>query len=95
MWLFAWMTATSASVVRTFLRSMASLSARITGRAFKLCIEVPDVDAYVAKLRDGGAGVLAELADQGWGERVACVEDPDGNPVHVRGSIADSDTGGS
>ena len=32
--------------------------------------------------------MLAEPADQVWGERVAYVEDPDGNPVHIRGPVA-------
>jgi uncharacterized glyoxalase superfamily protein PhnB len=30
---------------------------------------------------------LADPADQVWGERVAYVEDPDGNPVHIRGPV--------
>jgi len=33
--------------------------------------------------------VLSEPADQVWGERVAYVEDPDGNPVHVSGPVGD------
>lgn len=57
----------------------------VTGRPFEMCLEVADVDGFVGELRDAGVPVLAEPADQVWGERVAYVEDPDGNPVHVRG----------
>lgn len=57
----------------------------VTGRPFELCLEVTDVDTFVGELRGGGVPVLAEPADQVWGERVAYVEDPDGNPVHIRG----------
>lgn len=44
---------------------------------------VDDVDEAVADLRDAGVPVLAEPADQPWGERVASVADPDGYVVHV------------
>jgi lactoylglutathione lyase len=60
----------------------------VTGRPFELCLEAADVDAAVARLRAAGVEVLAEPADQVWGERVAYVADPDGNPVHIRGHIA-------
>jgi lactoylglutathione lyase len=60
----------------------------VTGRPFELCLEAADVDAAVARLRAAGVEVLAEPADQVWGERVAYVADPDGNPVHIRGPIA-------
>ncbi len=59
----------------------------ITGRPFELCVEVEDVDAFLPRLREGGVRVLSEPADQVWGERVAYVEDPDGNPVHIRGPV--------
>jgi tRNA-Thr(GGU) m(6)t(6)A37 methyltransferase TsaA len=42
-----------------------------------------DVDAAVSRLREAGAPVLAEPADQSWGERVASVSDPDGYTVHI------------
>jgi lactoylglutathione lyase len=41
------------------------------------------VDAAVADLRDRGYEVLLEPVDQPWGERMAYVADPDGNPVMV------------
>jgi lactoylglutathione lyase len=60
----------------------------VTGRPFELCLEVGDVDGFVGELVGVGVRVLAEPADQVWGERVAYVEDPDGNPVHIRGPLA-------
>jgi lactoylglutathione lyase len=59
----------------------------VTGRPFELCLEVADVDRFVGELRQADVTVLAEPADQVWGERVAYVEDPDGNPVHIRGPV--------
>jgi lactoylglutathione lyase len=42
-----------------------------------------DVDEAVADLRDRGYEVLLEPVDQPWGERMAYVADPDGNPVMI------------
>jgi lactoylglutathione lyase len=42
-----------------------------------------DVDAAVADLREAGVRVVAEPADQPWGERMASVADPDGYVVHI------------
>jgi lactoylglutathione lyase len=42
-----------------------------------------DVDAAFAALRAAGATVVAEPADQPWGERLASVADPDGYTVHI------------
>jgi aminoglycoside phosphotransferase (APT) family kinase protein/uncharacterized glyoxalase superfamily protein PhnB len=50
-----------------------------------LWVYTDDCDAAVATLRDTGVPVVREPADQPWGERVAMVEDPDGNPVLVAG----------
>jgi lactoylglutathione lyase len=47
---------------------------------FEMFVYVDDVDHAVEQLRDQGA-VLREPADMPWGERVAYVTDPDGNPV--------------
>jgi len=52
-----------------------------TGHGFELCVYTDDVDAAVAELRGAGVLVLAEPADQPWGDRIAYVEDPEGNPV--------------
>jgi lactoylglutathione lyase len=64
----------------------------VTGRPFELCLEVADVDGFVGELARAGVAVLAEPADQVWGERVAYVEDPDGNPVHIRGPALSPET---
>jgi lactoylglutathione lyase len=37
----------------------------------------------VAQLRTAGHAVLYEPANQPWGERMAYVADPDGNPVMI------------
>jgi lactoylglutathione lyase len=62
----------------------------VSGRPFELCLEVGDVDRFVDELGAAGVPVLAEPADQVWGERVAYVEDPDGNPVHIRGPLSEN-----
>jgi lactoylglutathione lyase len=48
---------------------------------FELWVYVDDVDATVAQLREAGVPVLAEPEEMPWGERMAYVGDPDGNPV--------------
>ena len=58
-----------------------------SGHRFELCVYTDDVDAAVAKLRDAEVPVLVEPADQPWNERLAYVEDPDGNPVMVTAPI--------
>ena len=55
---------------------------------FGYWVYVDDVDDAVRELRDAGAPVVAEPADQPWGERVAQVRDPAGNLVHL-GAPAD------
>jgi lactoylglutathione lyase len=51
------------------------------GHGFELCVYADDVDVAVEALRAAGVPVLAEPADQPWGDRMAYVEDPEGNPV--------------
>ncbi|MGI8563495.1 MAG: VOC family protein [Candidatus Dormibacter sp.] len=48
---------------------------------FEMFVYVDDVDGLVARLRHQGTTVLREAEDMPWGERVAYVTDPDGNPV--------------
>ena len=48
-----------------------------------LWLYTDDVDAAIADLRTAGVRVVAEPADQPWGERVASVADPDGYVVHI------------
>jgi lactoylglutathione lyase len=52
-----------------------------TGHRIELCVDVEDVDEAIEALRSAGAPVVVEPVDQPWGERVAYVEDPDGNLV--------------
>jgi lactoylglutathione lyase len=52
-----------------------------SGPRFELFTYVDDVDATVTSLRDAGVEVLREPEDMPWGERIAYVSDPDGNPV--------------
>ena len=51
------------------------------GQRFEVCLRVDDVDAAVAEWRGAGVPVLVEPTDQPWGERLAYVQDPEGNPV--------------
>jgi lactoylglutathione lyase len=50
------------------------------GARFEMFVYVDDVDRAVERLREQAA-VLREPADMPWGERLAYVTDPDGNPV--------------
>ncbi len=50
---------------------------------FEMFIYVDDVDQQVTDHRDNGGTVLREAADMPWGERVAYVADPEGNPVAI------------
>jgi lactoylglutathione lyase len=52
-----------------------------SGHRVELCVYVHDVDTAVAACRAAGAPVVLEPVDQPWGERIAYVEDPDGNLV--------------
>jgi alpha-beta hydrolase superfamily lysophospholipase len=42
-----------------------------------------DVDKVVARLRAEAVKVLKGPADMPWGERIATIADPDGNPVLI------------
>jgi lactoylglutathione lyase len=53
------------------------------GQRLALWVYADSCDAAVERLRGGGATVIAEPADQPWGERMARVLDPDGNEVIV------------
>jgi lactoylglutathione lyase len=44
-------------------------------------VYVEDVDSEVERLRATTSAILCEPASMPWGERVAYVTDPDGNPV--------------
>jgi lactoylglutathione lyase len=51
------------------------------GPRFEMYVYVDDVDVLVAELRAEAVTVLRDPADMPWGERIATVADPDGNPV--------------
>jgi lactoylglutathione lyase len=57
------------------------------GIRFELWLYCDDVDAEVGRLRAAGAEVLREPEDMPWGERLAYVADPDGNPVSVAAKL--------
>ena len=44
-------------------------------------VYVDDVDKVVARLRAKAVKVLKGPADMPWGERIATIADPDGNPI--------------
>src|SRR5690349_6303234 len=48
-----------------------------------LSIEVPDVDALLPLVEPAGGRVRGPSNDMPWGQRVAHVFDPDGNPVNL------------
>jgi lactoylglutathione lyase len=51
------------------------------GVRFEMFVYVGDVDSAVEELRQSQGTILREAMDMPWGERVAYVADPDGNPV--------------
>ena len=51
------------------------------GPRFEMFVYTEDVDRLLADLRAEGVAVLREPADMPWGERIASIADPDGNPV--------------
>ncbi|MGY1772624.1 VOC family protein [Blastococcus sp. SYSU D00813] len=48
-----------------------------------LSIEVPDVDAALARVEQLGGATQGPPNDMPWGQRVAHVRDPDGNAVNL------------
>lgn len=52
-----------------------------SGHRIELCVYVAAVDAVIDRAREAGARVVLEPVDQPWGERIAYLEDPDGNLV--------------
>ena len=57
------------------------------GRGFELCVYVPDVDEVVTRLEREGVPLLVAPVDQPWGERLAYVQDPEGNTVMLCAGI--------
>jgi len=52
-----------------------------SGPRFEMFVYVHDLDQEMGELRGAGVTVLREPEQMPWGERVAYVADPDGNPV--------------
>jgi lactoylglutathione lyase len=52
-----------------------------TGPRFEMYVYVSELERLVGRLRGLGVAVLREPEDMPWGERIATVADPDGNPV--------------
>src|SRR5262245_53786501 len=53
------------------------------GNGVALWVYTNDVDDMTARLSGLGARVVAEPADQPWGERMASIKDPEGHLLHV------------
>jgi lactoylglutathione lyase len=51
------------------------------GPRFEMYVYVDDLDALLARLAEANVPVLRPAEDMPWGERIATVADPDGNPV--------------
>lgn len=51
------------------------------GPRFEMYVYVSDLDEAVRGLADADVPVLREPEDMPWGERIATVADPEGNPV--------------
>ena len=52
-----------------------------TGARFEMYVYVDDLDAMLAHLIDAEVTVLRDAEDMPWGERIATIADPEGNPV--------------
>lgn len=82
----------------TFSLGLASASApeELLGRPmgsglrYELCLYADDVDEAVRELCAAGAPLLRPPADMPWGERIAYVADPDGNPIHLAARPAEA-----
>ena len=57
------------------------------GVRFEMFVYVDGLDSLVERFRAEGGTVLRDPADMPWGERVAYVADPDGNPVALAQSV--------
>jgi lactoylglutathione lyase len=57
---------------------------------FEMFVFVDDVDTTLKQLDDEGVPILRDPVDMVWGERIAYVTDPDGNPVGLAAMIGAS-----
>lgn len=53
------------------------------GPRVEMYVYVADLDSIVDLLRTAGVEIVREPEDMPWGERIATVADPDGNPVSL------------
>lgn len=60
-------------------------------RGVTLNLEVPDVDVQYARLKDLGAAILVDIADDPWGSRSFSLLDPIGNILYIYTSTPVSD----
>jgi lactoylglutathione lyase len=51
------------------------------GARFEMYVYVADLDGMVRRLADADVPILRHPEDMPWGERIATVADPEGNPV--------------
>lgn len=51
------------------------------GPRFEMYIYVADLDGMVRRLADADVPILRDPEDMPWGERIATVADPEGNPI--------------
>jgi lactoylglutathione lyase len=51
------------------------------GARFEMYVYVADLDGMVRRLADADVPILRDPEDMQWGERIATVADPEGNPV--------------
>jgi predicted enzyme related to lactoylglutathione lyase len=58
-----------------------------TPQRLLLSIDVPDVDELQGRVDDLGGRTLGPPNDMPWGQRVAHIEDPDGNKVNLTQAI--------
>ncbi|HYF80579.1 MAG TPA: glyoxalase superfamily protein [Symbiobacteriaceae bacterium] len=54
---------------------------------FELCMYTENVDEACEHLTSSGAKLLTPPKTMPWGERMAHVLDPDGNPIHITGKV--------
>ncbi len=51
------------------------------GARFEMYVYVADLDGMVRRLADADVPILRDPEDMPWGERIATVADPEGNPI--------------
>jgi predicted enzyme related to lactoylglutathione lyase len=53
------------------------------GQRILLSVDVEDVELVLARVEDAGGRVQGSANDMPWGQRVAHIQDPDGNGVNL------------